>query len=142
MVEKRTTRYKSASILYLPGGSTLYTGGFYFMFFDIARITANNGWAMAVTGALLVMLGLATLSLIISQLHKIIGFFEKETVTPDKADSDKRPLPVAADVDYLADPEAAANLYKALSADLGDPFDLAQLYRLAQKDKLPHPHYT
>ncbi len=49
---------------------------------------------------------------------------------------------MAADVDYLADPEAAANLYKALSADLGDPFDLAQLYRLAQKDKLPHPHLT
>ena len=112
------------------------------MVFDIARITANNGWAMAVTGAILVMLGLSTLSLIISQLHKIIGFFEKQVDPADVPPESMSTQAVATDVNHLTDPEAAAHLYKALTADLGETFDLVTLYDLAQKDQLPHPHLT
>ena len=111
------------------------------MVFDIARISAHNGWVMAVTGAVLVMLGLATLSLIISQLHKIIGFFETKAAPPLTTKS----APAAAadgDVDYLSDPEAIVKLYKALTEELGEPFELTKLYQLAQKDQLPHPHLT
>ncbi|MEJ2270181.1 MAG: hypothetical protein P8Y04_10475, partial [Desulfobulbaceae bacterium] len=43
----------------------------------LQAISANNGWSMAFVGALIVMCGLASLSFIISQLHKIIGLFEK-----------------------------------------------------------------
>lgn len=111
------------------------------MFFDIARITTNNGWAMAVTGAWLVMLGLASLSLIISQLHKIIAFFEKQT-TPEAPPWDDSPPKAVADVDYLGDQNATAKLYQALSEELGESFDLAKLYQLAYKDNLPHPHLT
>ncbi len=113
------------------------------MVFDIARITANNGWAMAVIGAVLVMLGLATLSLIIAQLHKIIGFFENKTIFPPTGKGEAAPAAAAdGDVDYLADPESSAKRYKVLTEKLGDPFDLTQLYQLAQRDQLPHPHLT
>lgn len=111
------------------------------MFFDIARITTNNGWAMAVTGACLVMLGLASLSLIISQLHKIIAFFNKLTAPEPATKDESHPKPIA-DVDYLGDQKATAKLYQALSEELGDPFDLVKLYRLAYQDNLPHPHLT
>ncbi|MEJ2331750.1 MAG: OadG family protein [Desulfobulbaceae bacterium] len=46
----------------------------------LQAISANNGWSMAFVGALIVMCGLASLSFIISQLHKIIGLFEKKLV--------------------------------------------------------------
>lgn len=113
------------------------------MVFDIARITANNGWAMALTGAALVMIGLATLSLIISQLHKIISFFEKAPTTFEESQN-KSDLTADTnvDVDFLSDPELTAKLYQALTVDLGDPFDLTALYQLAVKDQLPHPHLT
>ena len=113
------------------------------MVFDIARITASNGWAMALTGAALVMLGLATLSLIISQLHKIISFFEKSPSTAaetnNKSGSAADPH---LDTEFLSDPEMTAKLYKTLTADLGDPFDLTKLYQMAVADRLPHPHLT
>jgi len=109
------------------------------MIFDLSRIAANNGWAMALTGAILVLLGLSLLSLIISQLHKILGFFEKQA----------KSLPVeeikpaqASHADLFNDLEATVTLYQSLTAGLGERFDLAQLYRLAHKDQLPHPHLT
>ena len=113
------------------------------MVFDFARISASNGWAMALTGAVLVMLGLATLSLIISQLHKIISFFEKAPTTTDETKHQgKLAADTHMDADYLMDPEVTVKLYQALTADLGDPFDLAKLYQLAVEDQLLHPHLT
>jgi hypothetical protein len=40
--------------------------------YGIEAIEAANGWAMAIAGALIVMAGLAILSLVISQLHKLV----------------------------------------------------------------------
>jgi len=45
----------------------------------IENITAHNGWAMAITGGLIVFAGLSLLSFAIAQLHKIILFIEKIT---------------------------------------------------------------
>ena len=43
----------------------------------LTAISAQNGWAMAITGAFIVMGGLALLALIISQMHRVIGFWER-----------------------------------------------------------------
>ena len=43
----------------------------------LEAISAHNGWAMAITGTIIVMCGLSALAFIISQLHKIIALFEK-----------------------------------------------------------------
>ena len=109
------------------------------MIFDLSRIAANNGWAMAFTGAILVLSGLSILALIISQLHKIIGFFEKQA--KGLPVEEIKPAPVS-HADLLNDLEATVTLYQSLTAGLGERFDLAQLYRLAHKDQLPHPHLS
>jgi len=110
------------------------------MIFDLSRIAANNGWAMALTGAILVLLGLSLLSLIISQLHKILGFFENQPKSLPVEEI--KPTQQASHADLLNDLEATVTLYQSLTAGLGERFDLAQLYRLAHKDQLPHPHLT
>ncbi|WP_300459313.1 OadG family protein [Desulfobacula sp.] len=46
--------------------------------YGLEAINAYNGWAMAITGPLIVISGLAILSIIISQLHKIIAIFDKK----------------------------------------------------------------
>lgn len=111
------------------------------MHFDFSLISANNGWIMAVTGAIIVMSGLSLLSLIISQLHKVVGFFEKKDAPAIKAPPAPA-RPSAADADLINDLEAAARLYKAVSTDLGATFPLSKLYGVIQRDQLPHPHLT
>ena len=45
--------------------------------YGLEAISAQNGWAMAIAGALIVMAGLTVLSFVISQLHKIAALLEK-----------------------------------------------------------------
>ncbi len=111
----------------------------------IAAITANNGWAMAFTGACIVMTGLAVLSFIISQLHKIIAFMEgigKKAATPEKKETTAPPKLSDAEIDILNDLPAAARIYSPLTAEVGDSFSLMALYRIFEKENLPHPHIT
>jgi hypothetical protein len=103
-------------------------------------ISANNGWAMAIAGALIVLTGLAVLSFVISQLHKVVALLEKEekkrAETPTvakKAPAPKKPV---------LDIEAAQKQYRSLTEELDEPFALNLLYDLAQADDLPHVHLT
>ena len=112
----------------------------------IDAITANNGWAMAFTGACIVMAGLALLAFVISQLHKIIALTEgKEkkyaAAAPEQATAPAVDLS-AAEIDILDDLPAAARIYSPLTQDIGEVFPLAALYRIFQKENLPHPHIT
>jgi hypothetical protein len=102
----------------------------------LEAISAHNGWAMAITGSIIVMCGLSALAFIISQLHKVIGLFEKK---------EKEASPFAqpsTDIDILNDLPATALLYQQLTAELGDSFPLAELYRIFERESLPHPHLT
>lgn len=102
----------------------------------LEAISANNGWAMAFIGAIIVMCGLATLSFIISQLHKIIALFEKKkAVAPTITE-----LP--ADIDILNNLEVAARTYQLITVDLGESFELVKLYERFERESLPHPHLT
>src|SRR5210317_681019 len=102
----------------------------------LQAISANNGWSMAFVGALIVMCGLASLSFIISQLHKIIGLFEKKKAAAH-AIVEQPP-----DIDILNNLEVAARTYQMLTADLGDSFELVKLYEIFERENLPHPHLT
>lgn len=115
----------------------------------IDAITANNGWAMALTGACIVMTGLSILAFVISQLHKIVALTERneknQTLsTPEPAPQEVRPVAaeLAAEIDILDDLPAAARIYSSLTTDLGEVFSLATLHRIAQEENLPHPHIT
>ena len=102
----------------------------------LQAISAHNGWAMAITGSIIVMSGLAVLAFIISQLHKITGLFEK------KKEAAVNVTKTVTDIDVFADLAATARIYQPLTADLGDSFHLADLYRIFEKEQLPHPHLT
>ncbi len=114
----------------------------------IANIAANNGWAMAFLGISIVMTGLIVLSLAISQIHKLVDFWEKRQ--KKEAESiPTAPAPAAADkpapVEMAPCPinlDELAALYRPLTAPLGSPFALQDLYRLAGEADLPHPHIT
>ena len=111
----------------------------------IAAITANNGWAMAFTGACIVMAGLAVLAFVISQLHKIIALVEGKEKKPaapkPQAEKAQEELPDA-EIDILSDLPAAARIFSPLTLDLGESFPLVALYRIFEKENLPHPHIT
>lgn len=111
----------------------------------LAAISAQNGWAMAVAGACIVMTGLAVLAFIISQLHKIVNLIEKKTEeteepAPEKAVPKTESAIVAENI--LDDLAATAKICKPLTAGLGEAFELTQLYQVFEKENLPHPHIT
>ena len=111
----------------------------------IAAITANNGWAMALTGACIVMVGLAVLAFVISQLHRIIALMEgveKKAAVPKNVVKSPAITLSVADIDILNDLPAAAHIYSTLTQDLGVAFPLVALYRIFEKENLPHPHIT
>ncbi len=112
----------------------------------LAAITAHNGWAMAATGACIVITGLAILSFIISQLHRILGLFEKkEAVTPEAPPghgAGAASAAAAVDIDPLTDLKSTAQRYKPLTVHLGETFGLSQLYQSLEAAKDPHPHIT
>ncbi|MBU1052503.1 MAG: OadG family protein [Proteobacteria bacterium] len=113
------------------------------MYFDFGLISANNGWAMAITGAIIVILGLSILSFIISQLHKVIMLFEKKQFGTGQ--QKKMSLPANqfdANMGLQTDLEATAKIYKVISKDLGSMFELSKLYQLTQREQMPHPHIT
>jgi hypothetical protein len=106
------------------------------------NITANNGWAMAATGAIIVLMGLAVLSFIISQLHRFIDFFESHSDKRHPSEKGPEISPASADVELMNDPAAAARIYQPMTADLGEAFELSKLYELFKQENIPHPHLT
>ena len=110
--------------------------------YGLHAISAQNGWAMAVIGALIVMAGLSGLSFAISQLHRLVALFEKKEKKIEKA-SDKAPEDQIKPLDFpLSDLKLAADVYKPLTSELGDSFELGILFKLFRECNLPHPHLT
>lgn len=100
---------------------------------------------MAITGPLIVMSGLAILSIIISQLHKLTAIFDKkdkqstETTDKNKAENkDKINVPKRLPDDILE----TAQIYQPLIDKLEQPFKLVDLYQIAEKNSFPHPTLT
>ena len=107
--------------------------------YGIEAINHHDGWAMAAAGALIVMFGLAVLSFVIAQLHKVVALIENWT--------NKRRQPIETKVETDTAPKRAhldiAELrkrYRPLTDDFGEPFDLARLYGIATDSGLPHVH--
>ena len=104
--------------------------------FSFELITANNGWAMALAGALIVMTGLSVLSFIISQLHRLVDVFEKKEPAPAKTGPKKIPEKFPGSLDEVA------ALYEPLVNQLPESFSLEKLYVLTRENHFPHPHLT
>ena len=104
--------------------------------FSFELITANNGWAMALAGALIVMTGLSVLSFIISQLHRLVDLIEKKETTPKATEPDRIPEIFP---DSLED---VAALYEPLVKQLPENFGIEALFQLTRENNYPHPHLT
>jgi len=116
--------------------------------YGLQAIAAHNGWAMALAGALIVFSGLVILSLVISQLHKILMFFEKKPGAvqqdlgkPKVAPSENKPGFVLPKI-FPENINEIARLYKPLAEALGETFYLSELYEMSRKNDFPHPHIT
>jgi hypothetical protein len=116
--------------------------------YGIEAISANNGWAMAVAGALIVFSGLVVLSFVISQIHRILllwekrhGLFNNNRPRPQKS---LNHTPEQLSVPHTLPPDIAevAQYYSPLIKRLGSPFQLMDLYRLSRDNGFPHPHLT
>jgi hypothetical protein len=109
--------------------------------FGLEAISHNNGWAIAATGACIVFSGLATLSLIISQLYKLVALLDRpakvkvEAVPEVKPEVPPRPA-CPSDINHTL------KQYIPLIEELDPEFELAELYALAKKYHLPHPHLS
>lgn len=112
--------------------------------YGLEAITAQNGWAMAVAGSLIVMAGLTVLSFVISQLHKIAALLEKgaEKRSEKKQAAKFAPQEAVAPKPPGFDRDEAKAGLKPLAAELGEPFELANLYELANSGELPHVHLS
>lgn len=109
----------------------------------LEAITHQNGWAMATVGATIVLSGLATLALIISQLHKIVELFERKSTLPtvEASDESTNKKNITAE-SCPANIDNTVELYRPLIDELDQQFQLADLYELANKYHLPHPHLS
>jgi len=112
--------------------------------YGLEAITAHNGWAMAVAGALIVVAGLTVLSFVISQLHKIAALLEKgaEKRSEKKQAAKLAPQEAVAPKPPGFDLDEAKACLKPLAAELGETFELTNLYELANSGELPHVHLS
>lgn len=123
----------------LPGRYKLY--GF-------ENIAANNGWAMAVVGATIVFLGLVVLSFVISQIHKILNFWENKDRLFSRPSDSPRSGQTQTSAGYvykerrLPSVDELVIIYRPLVERLKEPFNLVQLYEISNQMDLPHPNLS
>jgi len=118
--------------------------------YGFEAISMHNGWAMAMAGALIVFSGLVVLSTVISQLHKVLEFFEdridrykaKRAAVSSEGSPEPPEFKKENENSFLADLDRVINRYKTASEPLGETFALTELYRLARAIDAPHPHLT
>ena len=116
--------------------------------YGLKAISAYNGWAMAVAGPLIVMSGLAILAFLISQLHKVVAILERPEEKQREMDllaaqagaEDKQK--VMAPDRLPSDINETATIYQPLIDRLEQPFELKELYGIAQQNNFPHPYLT
>lgn len=108
--------------------------------YGLEAINANNGWAISVVGVTIVFCGLVMLSLIISQLHKILDLWEN----PKKLNlfkNDKIPEKAIVGVMVFTDAQKeSARQFKLLVRILEDDFSLPRLLNLAVVSGLENPY--
>ncbi|MDX9788094.1 MAG: hypothetical protein RBT11_15035 [Desulfobacterales bacterium] len=106
--------------------------------YGFQAISAHNGWAMAITGASIVLFCLVFLSVLISQLHKMLAFWDNRTKSNTISEISKINIPNL----FPADIKETAKLYEPLIEQLGGTFQLVDLYNAAREHDYPHPHLT
>jgi Na+-transporting methylmalonyl-CoA/oxaloacetate decarboxylase gamma subunit len=110
------------------------------------NIALNHGWSQAFLGITIVMIGLIILSAAISQIHKLVAFWERRQAGPSAESGEpsfqEADLSSAMEAQCPLDLSDSLTLYRPLTDSLGAPFQLKDLYQRAVEYDLPHPHIT
>jgi len=116
--------------------------------YSIENITAANGWAMAAVGATIVFLGLVVLSFAISQIHKILALWEDRDTylarfkKQAKPDDEQKAEEAEYKEHHMPEIDELVSTYEPLVEQLGESFELTQLFEIAKKTDVPHPHLS
>jgi hypothetical protein len=116
--------------------------------YGFEAISYYNGWNMAIAGALIVFAGLVVLSTTIYIFPKILMLWEKRQIEFEKnhkmqmEDKLKEQRALSLPKQFPSDINEIANLYKPLIEELGETFNLTDLYEISKKYDFPHPHIT
>jgi len=111
----------------------------------LEAIAHHNGFSMAAVGITIVFTALVTLSIIISQLHKLLILWDNRKEVLKKlrgtlSDTGAEQAPPVAPALHHIDEEARQ--FNILIRAMGEPFSLPELIRVAQSCGLSHPHST
>jgi hypothetical protein len=114
--------------------------------YGLEAIAHHNGWAISILGVSIVFTGLVSLALIISQLYKVLDFWDNrkthikniKTFFKNKDISEK----TAKKKILPAEIDESADHYRLLIGIIGEPFSLPKLIELAESRGLPHSHST
>ena len=112
--------------------------------FGFEAIIAHDGLGISVIGISTVFVGLILLSLAVSQVHKLIGLWDKRNTyyqrfkNPQKKGDQKTP----SDIPVPQDIQRASRQFKLLIEWIGEPFPLPRLLDLSEKCGLSRPHST
>ncbi len=114
--------------------------------YGLEAISHNNGWAIAFVGITIVFTCLTLLSLTLSQLHKVLGLWDKRKDIVQGIKEKKEQKANLADSlkksDVQVNLEDAARQFNILIKTMNDPFSLPELIDLAKKRGLNRPHST
>lgn len=118
--------------------------------YGLEAINANNGWAISVVGVSIVFSGLVMLSLVISQLHKVLALWENPSKIKalfkrkqPEDQSDKLQEKEIADQEiFTENQKEVVKQFGLLIRTMEDHFSLPRLLHLAQISDLKNPHST
>ena len=103
---------------------------------------------MAAVGATIVFSGLVVLSFVISQIHKLLKlwddrekFIERFKQKAQPAVAEKVEAPVYSER-HLPSVDELVGAYEPLADQLEKSFKLSQLFEIANKNDMPHPHLS
>jgi len=113
--------------------------------YGIEAINAHNGWAISIVGVTIVFTGLVSLSLVISQLHKVLAVWEdpskiKTFLTRKKKDiADLEPAEETVPA-LTSGQKEVLKQFALLVRTQTDPFSLPKLLSLARVSGVADPY--
>lgn len=114
--------------------------------YGLEAISANNGWAISVVGITIVFTGLVMLSAVISQLHKVLAFYEdpsklKKIFTALKQEKEKdHAIEEEAPFVFSESQKQVAKQFALLARTMEDHFSLPRLLHMAKISDLKDPY--
>ncbi len=111
----------------------------------LEAIIYHNGFNMAAVGIIIVFTALVSLSLIISQLHKLIALWDNRKAVAARlcgVFKDSGPAGEPSAAAELFDMGESARQFHILIQAMGEPFSLPELIRIAESFGIKHPWST